>query len=180
MPLGQRKRAPRRERRDTSKPIEVVWEVLGRGRKEFGLSGEKHNPKLTQAKLGRPCWRTGRVSIQQFLRQQSDEGEKRRVTGAHKENLTKKIMWIIPIICMSLPNDLIFSMLRFKKSMVTCSGAHGVTIIHNSTMCLVYDMLEVLANTCCWYAQITSHGLAVSRCQKALAMLILLMLLLYL
>lgn len=64
--------------------------MLGRGRKQFGLSGEMHNPKLSQARLGRPCWRMGRVSTQQFLSQQSDEGEKKRVAGAHKENLIKK------------------------------------------------------------------------------------------
>lgn len=63
---------------------------------------------------------------------------------------------------------------------MTCSDARSVTIIHNSTMCLVYDMLEVLANMCWWYARITSHGLGVKHSQKALAMLILLMLLLYL
>lgn len=89
--------------------------MLGRGRKQFGLSGEKHNPKLTQGNLGRPCWRRGTVSVHQFLRQQSDEGEKRRVTGSHKENLTKKIMWTIPIICMSLPNDPTFPTFALKS-----------------------------------------------------------------
>lgn len=89
-------------------------------------------------------------------------------------------MWTIPIICMSLPDDSMFSIHRFKPMLMSLSGALSMITIHNSTVCMVYDMLEVSANMCWWYARVMSHGLAVRHSQKALPMLILLMLLLYL